>query len=199
MVIAGRLERHLPTFYKWGRAIKRIVTGTATTNMGIERMSVGKFRVSGRDFKGNLESLPWHLSRISSLNPPVIKPALAPQHLIDPFLSGGRLDNSKSVFASQRERRWNGGMPLFLQETRGAAMVTGPNTDPYHSKQAKVDNALGKLPLDLRVVIKDADQIDILKRFKVGEAKEWKNVDLGYLNTIKLYIKLIDWIRKLLK
>ena len=63
MVSTGRLERHLPTFYKWGRAIKALAVGGPKANLDIERMGVGKFRV----------------------NRVPISELLAGQHLIDPM------------------------------------------------------------------------------------------------------------------
>jgi len=79
-------------------------------------------------------------------------------------------------------------------EQRGAAMVTGPNTDVYNMKQVLMETVVKKYGA---ASISDADQIDVPKKFKLGEAKEWKNVGAGYLSIIANPIeKLVALVRK---
>lgn len=69
-------------------------------------------------------------------------------------LFGGRLDSYHSIFASNTART------VFKPgvEQKGAAMVTGPNTDSYLTKQEKADETWGRLPKNAQVAIADAEQ-----------------------------------------
>jgi hypothetical protein len=83
MVSLGRLEKYVPTFYSWGREIKRFIAGNGS-DLNIERYRVGK------------------QSAFSTC-------AIAPQHLIDPRVTDDGLNSSQASYVSQRERRWNAG------------------------------------------------------------------------------------------
>ena len=91
MVSTERLERHLPTFYKWGRAIKGLVIGKQS-NIDVERMGVGRFRESrvpnnNQDYRHCARYQRW-MAGAAMVTGPNTDSALAPQHLIDPYFIG---------------------------------------------------------------------------------------------------------------
>lgn len=96
-------------------------------SLDIERLSVGKFRTI---FKPSVNMIDPKIDQVGFFGGSAMVTGpntdqIAPQHLIDPkvdqvgfFGAGGGLDHGEV----SRSRRWNA----------GAAMVTGPNTDPQH-------------------------------------------------------------------
>jgi hypothetical protein len=128
MVSSGRLERYLPTFYSWGRGIKRFAVGNGgASNIDIERLGVGKVRC-----------VP-------------VSSALAPQHLIDPYMQGAAMVSGPNT-DSARPLSTGGGLDNYSPIKRmsvfntpaikdqGVPPLAGQHLiDPYHPYFSRSD------------------------------------------------------------